>query len=97
LKDREEILAVLGSYKQEFERLYGVTDLGIFGSAARGEAGPESDVDVVVRMREPDLFHMVHIKEALEGALHSPVDIVRYRDSMNPFLKKRIDRDAVYV
>jgi predicted nucleotidyltransferase len=97
LQDRETVLSILSKYKQEFERLYGVTALGVFGSAARGEARPDSDVDVVVSMREPNLFYMVHIKDILEKAFSTHVDIIHYREKMNPFLKKRIDRDAVYV
>jgi len=53
-RDREAVLRVLRRYKQDFERLYGVTALGLFGSLARGEATPASDVDVVVCMRERD-------------------------------------------
>lgn len=81
----------------EFERLYGVTKIGIFGSLARGEAREDSDVDVVVEMREPNLFYVVHIKETLEKDFQRPVDIVRYRQTMNPHLKTRIDREARYA
>ncbi len=97
VQDRESVLEVLRTYKQEFERLYGITAIGVFGSVARGETCQGSDVDVVVQMREPNLYYMVHIKDALEKAFHVHVDIIRYREKMNPFLKKRIDRDAVYV
>jgi predicted nucleotidyltransferase len=54
-------------------------------------------VDVVVKMREPNLFVLVHVKEELEQALHEHVDIVHYRERMNTFLKHRIDQEAVYV
>jgi predicted nucleotidyltransferase len=94
---RDEVLAVLRQHKAEFAARYGVTGLGIFGSVARDEAREESDVDVVITMRQPKLFFMVHIKDALEEALHRPVDIVDYRETMNQFLKQRIDREAVYV
>lgn len=97
LQDRENVIDTLRIYKQEFERLYGVTAIGVFGSVARGEVSQESDVDVVVRMREPNLYYLVHIKDALEEALHAHVDIIRYREKMNLSLKRRIDRDAVYV
>jgi len=40
---------------------------------------------------------MVHIKDELEAEYKTKVDVIHYRDRMNPFLKKRIDRDAVYV
>jgi len=43
------------------------------------------------------LFYLVGIKQVLEEKFQRPVDIVRYRDRMNAFLKKRIDREAVYV
>ena len=94
---RDEVLAVLRQHKAEFAARYGVTGLGVFGSVARDEAREESDVDVVITMRQPKLFFMVHIKDALEEALHRPVDVVDYRETMNQFLKQRIDREAVYV
>jgi uncharacterized protein len=94
---REAILRELRNHGAEFERLYGVTKIGVFGSAARGELRPKSDIDVVVEMRDPDLFYLVHIKETLEKDFHRPVDIIRYRNSMNPYLKARIDREACYA
>jgi uncharacterized protein len=95
--ERQQVLALLKHYKKQFERDYGVTALGVFGSVARQQATADSDVDIVVRMREPDLFFTVHIRETLEEALGSHVDIIHYRERMNSFLKKRIDRDAVYA
>lgn len=95
--DLENVLDILRRRKVEFEAAYGVTAIGIFGSLARGEANPDSDVDVVVEMKKPDLFYMVHIKESLEEDLKCSVDIVRYRERMNPFLKSRIEKDAVYA
>jgi hypothetical protein len=40
---------------------------------------------------------LLHIREALEEAIGRHVNIVHFREQMNPFLKKRIERDAVYV
>lgn len=92
-----EVLHILAQHKNVLAESYGVTRLGIFGSMARDEATEAGDVDVVVEMKKPDLFYMVHIKEELEEALHCPVDIVHYRQRMNLFLKQRINRKAVYV
>lgn len=94
---REETLAVLRRQKADLRSRYGVTALGIFGSVARGEADTASDVDVVVRLAEPNLFTLVHVKETLEEALHEHVDVVHYRERMNAYLKGRIDREAIYV
>jgi predicted nucleotidyltransferase len=94
---RETILRQLKNHFSQFERLYGVTKIGVFGSAARDELRQDSDIDVVVEMKEPDLFYLVHIKETLEKDLHRHVDIIRYRDSMNRYLKARIDKEACYA
>jgi uncharacterized protein len=94
---REAVLLELKKHLSLFERLYGVTKIGIFGSAARDELRPNSDIDVVVEMREPDLFFLVHIKEALETEFGRHVDIIRYRSTMNRYLKARIEREACYA
>jgi predicted nucleotidyltransferase len=94
---RQDALDILRRYKPIFERRYGVTALGVFGSVSRDEATESSDLDVVVRMRNPDLFALVHIKETLEQAFEGRVDIVHYRERMNAFLKKRIEQEAIYV
>jgi len=95
--NREAVLKALRNHLSEFERLYGVTKIGVFGSIARNESRENSDIDVVVEMREPDLFYIVHIKETLEKVFKCPVDVIRYRDKMNRYLKARIDRDACYA
>lgn len=94
---QKDIIRILQNYKKEFANQYNILTIGIFGSVARDEAGDESDVDIVVRISEPDFFILAGIKDDLEDRLNKSVDIVSYRDSMNPFLKRRIDSEAVYV
>jgi len=94
---REAVLRELRNHGAEFERLYGVIKIGVFGSVARDELRKDSDIDVVVEMREPDLFYIVHIKETLEKYFQRPVDVIRYRNTMNRYLKARIDREAHYA
>ncbi len=93
----DEVLKVLKKKKSAFEKNFGVTSIGVFGSLVRNDRKPSSDVDIVVRMITPDLFNMVHIKEELEADYQTKVDIIHYREKMNTFLKKRIDIDAIYV
>jgi predicted nucleotidyltransferase len=94
---REAVLRELRNHLPQFERLYGITKIGIFGSVARDDASERSDVDIVYEMSRPNLFTVVHLKDELENILHCSVDLVRYRERMNPFLKKRIEKEGVYV
>ncbi len=95
--DRQEILSLLIEYKREAAGEYGIMDLGLFGSAVRDDFSDDSDVVVVVRIEKPDLFLLAGIKQDLEERFHRPVDLVTYRDTMNPFLKHKIDGEAVYA
>ncbi len=95
--DRETMLQLLKQFKENKQKKYRIKSLGIFGSVARGEMTEKSDIDIIVETAEPDLFLIVEIKEELEKQLHSNIDIIRKRDRMNPFLKKRIEQDAIYV
>lgn len=94
---RDEILAILREFKRDYGEKYGIIEIGLFGSIARNEARDDSDVDICVKTRTPDPFALVHIKESIEALVRKHVDIVRVRDKMNPFLKQRIEKDAVYV
>lgn len=94
--ERELVLKTLTAQKKVLAQKYGVTQLGIFGSVARGQATEGSDVDVVVQM-PPDLFQMVHLKEDLENLLGVPVDLIRLHKNLNTYLKSRIDREAIFV
>lgn len=91
-----EILNYLRSHYALLNEKYGVEKIGLFGSYARDEANEDSDIDIFVKM-EPKLLNMVAVKQILEKDLHRKVDIVRLREQMNPSLKKRILRDAVYA
>lgn len=95
--DRNEIIQILRSFVEMNRDRYEIIRIGIFGSAARDTMEELSDIDVVVEIGKPDLFYLIGIKQDLEEKFHRPVDIVRYRDRMNTFLKKRIDKEAVYV
>ncbi|MHC4443348.1 MAG: nucleotidyltransferase family protein [Planctomycetota bacterium] len=94
---KEKILSILKEIIPLLSMKYGVTRIGLFGSVARNEASEESDVDIVYEMSRPNLFVVVHLRNELEQILHFPVDLVRYREKMNPWLKKRIEKEGVYV
>jgi hypothetical protein len=97
MMDQNEIINILRQFKQKNQDKYTIIRLGIFGSASRENLKKESDIDIVVVLKKPDLFHIIGIKQDLEEQLHRSVDVVRYRNKMNGFLRRRIEKEAVYV
>jgi len=73
---REEVLYKLAPYYQELRERYGVSSLFLFGSVARNEAGPDSDVDLFVEFETPiGLFDFVGLQQDLEKFLGCKVDL----------------------
>lgn len=94
---RNDILRILVRFRNLKQDEFGIVRIGVFGSVARDEITDISDVDIVVELDRPDLFILVGIKQELEELLHRSVDVVRYREKMNAYLKRRIEQEAVYV
>jgi len=94
---RNTALDILRQYKEDNLDKYGILTMGIFGSVARDEAQKNSDLDVCIQTKVPNMFNIIHIKDELQTLFSTKVDIIRVRDKMNPFLKRRIEKDAIYV
>jgi predicted nucleotidyltransferase len=92
---RAEALALLRQHKAELAARYGVVDLALFGSTARDAAGPDSDVDVLVRFDGPATSQRYFgVQFYLEDLMHCAVDLVTdkaLRQEFRPF----VERDAV--
>ena len=94
---RSEILKILKEYKEENAEKYNIQAIGLFGSFSTDQGKENSDIDIIIETSDPDIFKQVHIKDELEKLFHMTVDIVRNREKMNPYLKKHIEKNAVYV
>ena len=77
----------------------GVEHLDIFGSMARGEGGPNSDLDVLVYLREPaSLRTLVAVRDQLAAVVGRRVDVLTPGAlAQRPRLRDRILREAVRV
>ena len=97
MKSTSEYIKLLRQFKEQNAVKYGITKLGLFGSVARGEQDEDSDVDIYLESEPHSLFTMAHIKEELQELLGCRVDIVRLREQMNLLLRKRIEKEGIYV
>lgn len=94
---KDQALDILKQFKNDFADQFGIVRIGLFGSTVRNEAKSNSDIDVVVETKTPDMFAIVHAKQRLEELFHLNVDVIRYREKMNPYLKQNIENEAVFV
>jgi len=91
-----EVLACLKAHQAELRRM-DVASLAIFGSVARDDAGPDSDVDLLVEFTRPvGMFRFLAVKEYLEGLLGRPVDLAT-RDALKRQFRDAILSEAVYA
>jgi len=93
---KKEILNYLSNHKSEFQKMYEIEEIGLFGSYARNEAKADSDIDIFVQMK-PNLFKLVELKQQIEDDLQKKVDIIRNHKYIKPFLLKMIQKEITYV
>ncbi|OGY08901.1 MAG: hypothetical protein A2700_00195 [Candidatus Blackburnbacteria bacterium RIFCSPHIGHO2_01_FULL_44_64] len=75
----------------------GVTRSALFGSYVRGEAQPDSDIDILIEPPQgAGLFTIVALKRSLEGALKKKVDLITYR-SLHPALREKILKEQIAI
>jgi hypothetical protein len=84
---RDEVLRIAASY--------GARNVRVFGSVARGEVGPKSDVDFLVEMEEGrSLLDLVGLWQDLENLLGCKVDVVE-PEGLHWYIRDRVLQEAV--
>jgi predicted nucleotidyltransferase len=95
--NKAQVLSTLRSLKSELQSRYRVKTLALFGSVARGEHQPTSDVDILVDFDESaTLFELVGLGIFLEEQLGCDVDVVSRR-SLRTEIREAVLRDAETV
>jgi len=90
----QRVLAARSQLKTVAAR-YGVSGLAVFGSVARGEEHPDSDVDLLAELPPGmGLFGLGRLRSDLEAAVGLPVDLVPASD-LKPGLRRRVASDLV--
>jgi len=93
---KENILKYLSAHKEEFKEKFGVVNIGLFGSYARGDANENSDVDIVIEMKPKSLVNRLKLKEELASNLNLDIDI-GYFSSLRHFIQNEIRNEIIYV
>jgi predicted nucleotidyltransferase len=84
----------------EFCRKWQIVEFALFGSAARGELRPDSDIDVMVQFGPSEtwsLLDLARMKLELEAMLGRSVDLIEKGTIRNPFRQRTISRDLTVL
>ncbi len=92
----ETILERLRACKPELQKKYPVSQMGVFGSYARGEATENSDIDIAVELSGPMGLNFVAMANEIEDLFGVKVDVVPKRSIKSIYLPS-VERDILYV
>lgn len=97
MKTLEDIKQILIRNRHLLQENYHVTELGIFGSYARGEQTEASDIDVLIDYRDaPTLFKLVELRDYLSQITGMKVDVVT-KNGLKTRIRDRILSEVIYV
>jgi len=97
---RDDVIATLQQHRAALEER-GVMHAAVFGSVARGEETPESDIDIMIDIEPTKWFSMgiydyVDIQLMIGDLFPPPVDVVN-RESLKRYVKPSVLKDAIYA
>jgi len=93
----EQILMILSEKKPHFQKRYSISELGLFGSYARGDFNEKSDIDILVDFHgRIDGFDYIRLAHELEDAFHHKIDIVS-RKGIKPQYLPYVEKSLIHV
>ena len=92
----DTILEKLRQHKPALQQKYPISQMGVFGSYARGEATENSDIDIAVELNGPMGLNFVAMANEIEDLFGIKVDVVPKR-SIKPAYLPFVEKDILYV
>jgi predicted nucleotidyltransferase len=95
--NNQEILEALRQEKPYLKEKFGVLSIGLFGSYAKGTERPESDIDVLVELKEPCFEFLAGLQIYLERKFGRRVEVIRQRKGLSARFLRRIRETIQYA
>ena len=90
-----DVLNILKSRQHEIKQRFRVKRIGLFGSFARGEAGPQSDVDILVELDRLSFRNFMNLAFFLEDLFQRKVDLVT-PEGLSPYIRPYVEKEVVW-
>jgi len=92
-----EIIVKLREELPVMRQRFGVDAIGLFGSYARNEQKDNSDIDVLVKFRQPELRALVGLLDFLESLFSRKVDIVTDGKQLSERFRRMVKSEIIYA
>lgn len=94
---QQSIIETLKKEKNFLISEFGVLSIGLFGSFSRGEDLADSDIDILVELKDPSFDRLSGLLIYLEQKFGNRIELIRKSSkNMSPFVKK-IEKDVIYA
>ena len=95
--NRQQIISSLKENKQMLSEKFGVEEIGLFGSYARNEQSENSDIDVLIKLRTPELKSLIGVFDFLENEFQKKIDLVTEGKQLSERFRRMIKTEIIYV
>jgi len=94
---KSDIIDGLRRFKEQNGEKYGILALGLYGSYARDEQHPGSDIDVAVLLIRPSFFNLIPMEEEMRRSIAKEINLISLGLSRDSKFRQSIEKDIVYV
>ncbi|HRN94975.1 MAG TPA: nucleotidyltransferase family protein [Chitinophagales bacterium] len=94
---KKAIIETIKAEKPYLQEKFGVEEIALFGSYARGEENTDSDVDILVKLKIKTLRNYIGIIDFLQEKLHAKVDLVTKHNRLSERFLRLVSKDIIYV
>lgn len=94
---RDQIINLLRAEKPYLAKEFGVVNIGLFGSFAKGRSDKDSDIDVIVELIQPRFDFLAGLQIYLEKKFDRKIEIVRKTDRYCSRFSARVAKEAIYA
>ena len=92
-----EIMDILKNDMPFLKKEFGVINIGLFGSYAKGIQKADSDIDLLVELKEPRFEWLAGLQIYLEAKFGKKIELVRKGKNVNQRLIQKVERDVIYA
>ena len=92
-----EIIKLLKAERSLLNERFGVTKIGIFGSYVNNEQTDDSDIDIIVELKEPRFDWLAGLQIYLERKFSKKIEIVRKSNTVKSRFFEKIEKHVMYA